>query len=77
MYVEDQESKLTPMAYVCEQYMSPRKKSRNSTGMKGERSNRNCTHGQSRHHIQGSFPSRLRLPTIRDCGGTRWDRERT
>lgn len=34
--------KLTPNAYVCEQYMSPKKKSRNSTGKSPARSNRHC-----------------------------------
>jgi len=33
---------LTPRAYVCEQYMSPRKKSLNSTGKTPASSNRHC-----------------------------------
>ena len=33
---------LTPMAYVCEQYISPKKKSRNSTGYNPASNSLNC-----------------------------------
>lgn len=46
--------KFTPIKYVCEQYMSPRKKSRNSTGYSPARSSLNYERSAGEEQLERS-----------------------